>query len=272
MKWIVGDIHGMLKPLELLLDRIAKRDAQAEIIFCGDYVNRGPESRRVVDLLLTLRNAHFVRGNHDDTFDLLLNGRCFVPHSHLAGIVPTFEHFMKYGLDQTLLSYGIDWAMIDVARRHPSTQALAMLLDPVPLTHREFFRSLKVVHEEKEFFVAHAKWDPSEPAGTPTIAQQLTRSMKLRHDIIWGRFTSAEIGHIKRWERTGFFGHTPVTMYRRSSDILPLMGEKMVLLDTACAINVEGRLTGWCVDEQIYIQADRHGEWVVEAAANADAA
>lgn len=272
MKWVVGDIHGMLRPLELLLERIAARDPHAELIFCGDYVNRGPDSRRVVDLLLTLTNAHFLRGNHDDTFDLLLNGKCFVPHSHLAGIVPTFEHFMKYGLDQTLLSYGIDWAAIDAARRHPSAQALAMLLDPVPLSHREFFRQLKVVHEEKEFFVAHAKWDVHESAGAPTFAQQLSRSMKLRHDVIWGRFTAGEIGHAKKWDRTGYFGHTPVTMYRRSSDILPLVGEKVVLLDTACAINVEGRLTGWCVEEQLFIQADRHGEWVTETSAQANLA
>ena len=64
----------------------------------------------------------------------------------------------------------------------------------------------------------------------------------------------------------------PLSRAVMPKQLLPLVGEKMVLLDTAAAINVEGRLTGWCVEEQIYIQADRHGEWVTESPARADVA
>jgi serine/threonine protein phosphatase 1 len=264
MRWIVGDIHGMLRPLELLLDRVGRRDPQAELIFAGDYVNRGPDSKGVVDLLMRLKRARFVRGNHDDTFDLLLNGRCFAPHADLTSLVPTFEHFMKYGLEQTLLSYGIDWLAIDQVRRHPSPQAIAVLLDPIPRAHRDFFRRLPVVEEEDDFFVIHAKWDVDENAGEPSFAQQLSRNAQFRHDVIWGRFAAAEIQSLKPWDRTGFFGHTPVTIYRKDEDILPIVGSKMVLLDTACAVHVDGRLTAWCVEEERWIQVDRHLQGVRE--------
>lgn len=264
MRWIIGDIHGMLKPLELLLNAVGKRDSRAELIFAGDYVNRGPDSKGVVDLLLKLRTARFVRGNHDDTFDLLLNGRCFAMHNQLTTLVPTFEHFLKYGLEQTLTSYGIDWAAIDYVRHHPSQESIAKLLDPVPIAHREFFRRLPVVQEEDEFFVIHAKWDPDEHAGDPSFAQQLSRSVQYRHDVIWGRFTAAEIQSIKPWDRVGFFGHTPVTMYVKDGDLAPIVGSKCVLLDTACAVHVDGRLTAWCFEEDLYIQADRHAEHIRE--------
>ena len=72
MRWIIGDVHGMLKPLEAIVNEIHRTDPRAWLYFVGDYVNRGPESRGVVDLLLTLQNAKFIRGNHDDLLDQIL--------------------------------------------------------------------------------------------------------------------------------------------------------------------------------------------------------
>jgi serine/threonine protein phosphatase 1 len=260
MRWIIGDIHGMYLPLVTLLDEIDHRDSSAEIIFCGDYVNRGPESKRVVDTLLTLKNARFCRGNHDDTFDLLLSGLCCVPHSQLSGVVSTFEHFMKYGLEQTLLSYRIEWGAIDHVRRHPSAEAIAVLCDAIPAAHRQFFRTLQPAHVEQDFFVAHAKWDCHKRMTSRNLAGQLEQEPRLMHDVIWGRYTAEEIGRTKQWGRRGFFGHTPVTMYRKLEPITPIEGEQMVLLDTAAAVHSEGRLTAWCVEEHRYVQAERDGD------------
>jgi len=72
VRWIVGDIHGMALALKGLVDGVSKSDPAAEWIFVGDYVNRGPDSRGVIDFLLKLANARFCRGNHDDVFDVLL--------------------------------------------------------------------------------------------------------------------------------------------------------------------------------------------------------
>ncbi len=57
MRWVIGDVHGMLVPLEGLLQAIEPRDAAARFFFVGDYVNRGPNLRGVIDRLLALAAA-----------------------------------------------------------------------------------------------------------------------------------------------------------------------------------------------------------------------
>ena len=260
MRWIIGDIHGMYLPLVTLLDEIEKRDAQAELLFCGDYINRGPDSRRVMDLLLSLKRARFCRGNHDDAFDLLLSGTCFAPTAAISGVVTTFEHFLKFGFDQTLHSYGLDGRHIEQARTLGTPAAINALLEAVPAAHREFLHTLPVVQSEPEFFVAHAKWDITEEPGQPSFAAQLARSLKLRHEVVWGRYTFDEIRSDKQWSRPGFFGHTPVTTYTRMDPVVPLQGPMITLLDTAAAVNLDGRLTAWCFEEERYVQADRDGD------------
>ena len=172
----------------------------------------------------------------------------------------TFEHFLKYGFDQTLHSYGVDDRRIEQARRAGTATAVTALLDVVPERHREFFHTLPVVHSEKEFFVAHAKWDVEENPGVPSFATQLARSHKLRHDVIWGRYSVEEIRGPKTWTRQGFFGHTPVTTYKRTDPVVPMRGKLITLLDTGAAVSLDGRLTAWCVEEERCVQADRDGD------------
>src|SRR3982751_2009409 len=108
MRWIIGDIHGMLRPLEALVAAIDKADAERQLLFVGDYVNRGPDSKGVIELLLTLKNAHFVRGNHDDIFDMVIHGTSYVNHPSAPDPVSAFCWFMEYGLADTFMSYGLD--------------------------------------------------------------------------------------------------------------------------------------------------------------------
>ncbi len=69
-RWVVPDIHGHLKTLKYLIeDRIALTKDD-EIYFLGDYIDRGPDSRGVLDYMMSLQeagyNARFIRGNHED--------------------------------------------------------------------------------------------------------------------------------------------------------------------------------------------------------------
>src|SRR5437763_3204743 len=157
MRWVIGDIHGMLKPLAQLIYAVRAQDPLARFLFVGDYVNRGPDSRGVVDLLLRLPEgtARFARGNHDDIFDLILNGKSFASG---ADPVPVFAWFMAHGLDRTLHSYGLDAAMIESVERKPTPQRLRDLVSEIPESHRTFFRHLPLVTEDKDLFVVHAKW------------------------------------------------------------------------------------------------------------------
>ncbi|MBN2450597.1 MAG: metallophosphoesterase [Lentisphaeria bacterium] len=71
--WVVGDIHGMLDPLTVLLNMIRcveySTDREVTVVFLGDYIDHGPCSREVVDALLAFRaefDTVFLAGNHED--------------------------------------------------------------------------------------------------------------------------------------------------------------------------------------------------------------
>lgn len=259
MRWVIGDIHGMLRPLEALLKAVWKRDAQARFIFVGDYVNRGPEAPGVVSRLLGLEHATFLRGNHDDIFDLILNGTCYICHHDSPDPLSAFGWFMNHGLAETLMAYGADSAELEFLLRHPNLDRLQRALEVVPEPHRRFFRGLRAVAEYEHFFVAHAFWDPDEPDNSPDLAARLAADVRLRHQILWARYTEAQILRKKRWKRTGYFGHTPVSNYRRGGEVTPVTGPQLVLLDTGAALGAHGRLSAVCPDNNDLIQADRAG-------------
>ncbi|MBM7559735.1 metallophosphoesterase family protein [Marinitoga litoralis] len=64
MIWVISDIHGMYDRLLNLIQKIPEND---KIIFLGDYIDRGPDSKLVLDLLFQLKDrAIFLKGNHED--------------------------------------------------------------------------------------------------------------------------------------------------------------------------------------------------------------
>ncbi len=67
MIWAIGDIHGCLRELESLIELIDPTEND-KFIFTGDYIDRGPDSKGVVDFLIDLSkrtNCIFLRGNHE---------------------------------------------------------------------------------------------------------------------------------------------------------------------------------------------------------------
>jgi serine/threonine protein phosphatase 1 len=266
MRWVVGDIHGMLRPLSALVAHLTAKDPAAQFLFVGDYVNRGPDSRGVLDLLLSLQGegrAKFVRGNHDDIFDMVLSGQSYAYHPDARTPLAAFLWFTHYGLMNTLTSYGIDELDVEWVRKRPTDDAIRKLLTAVPESHRRFIHDLAPVIEEKDLFVVHAMWDPDEP-DAPPMADRLSADLRMRYAAMWGRFTY-EISRRKRWKRTGYFGHTPVETFRlsmRRGDNVPIHGPQIVLLDTGAALSANGRLSAVCAETGELVQMDRVGEVV----------
>jgi serine/threonine protein phosphatase 1 len=267
MRWIVGDIHGMATALKGLVETVSKQDSGAQWIFVGDYVNRGPESRGVIDYLLTLPNARFCRGNHDDIFDVLINGQSYVEQLTNNNKAGAFKWFMEHGLRETLASYGVSDAAMKAVLANPSPRRVEELVSGVPMSHRQFIRNLVPVIEEKDIFIVHARWEPDTPDEDPSPTTFLDVDRDLRKLATWGRFTAEELDKPKTWRRTAFFGHTPVDFYgvrggfnaAGGGKLVPIIGEKMVLLDTAAALSPVGRLTAYCADSSSFIQVDRQG-------------
>jgi len=263
MNWIIGDVHGMYGPLRRLLDAVTAADSSAFFTFAGDYVNRGHDSRKVIDLLLTMNNIRCARGNHDDIFDLILHGNCYAEQAAGGNPVSAFQWFMDYGLDRTFNSYGLDWQWLHDTAANPTPDRMAHLANVVPADHKAFIRKLPAVLESADFFVVHGYWPPKLPCYPPAISDIQIPSPELRQQFLWGRFTTEEIGSEKPWGRRGFFGHTPIHTYfvdAKNAPMVPMTGPNTVLLDTACAIVTWGRLTAYCVEENRYIQTSHFGE------------
>ena len=262
MRWIIGDIHGMLRSLETLISAIERRDAQRRLLFVGDYVNRGPESKRVIDLLMSLSDAQFCRGNHDDVFDHVISGMTYCGKPGEEHRIAAFQWFMQHGLDKTFLSYGVREPDLSHALKKPNKASIDLLIDHVPPAHRRFLRALPGVLEFDDLFIVHAKWDCFTTTTSPSISERLETSEALRYSVLWGRYRIGEVATEKMWERPGYFGHTPVDSYSESADLLPVLGPKMTLLDTAVALLPHGRLTAWCHESGEFLQTDPAGKLV----------
>jgi serine/threonine protein phosphatase 1 len=262
MRWIIGDVHGMLKPLDALLKEISRRDPQARFYFVGDYVNRGPDSRGVIELLLALPDAKFIRGNHDDVLDHVLHGIGYGDNPTHGDRFMLFQWFLQHGLLQTLRSYGATDRHISHMITQRTAEAAQAISDLFPPAHRQFIRSLPAFIDDSDLFLIHGKW-PVKEKNTPRDALSGTPSPGRRHEILWGRFEDDQLMHRKSWPKTGFFGHTPVVKYAgHAQDYMPIIANKMILLDTGAVMSPEGRLSAICAEDSTIVQADGRGKLI----------
>ena len=158
--YAIGDIHGQLDMLHNALDLIETdggRDAQ--IVFMGDYTDRGPDSRGVIDLLIegrdVERNWTFLMGNHDRMFEgFLREDPFFDPHLFID---LSWLHD-RLGGKTTLESYGMEF---HDRRRLSDVHEEAR--NVVPEEHIAFLKSGKITHETDDLLFVHAGVRPSVP-------------------------------------------------------------------------------------------------------------
>jgi len=176
MPYAIGDIHGCLSPLRLLVERLP---AGETLIFLGDYIDRGPYSAGVVRFLRRLakdRPCRFLMGNHEDLM------RTAIADPDAIGL------WLANGGGATLKSYGLD------AREWALTPDRGAFLGQ----DRAFFDALEWYAEDEQSIFVHAGIDPQEP--------DLTRQKP--QVLLWIRepfFKNAALWKGKQI----FFGHTP---------------------------------------------------------------
>jgi serine/threonine protein phosphatase 1 len=191
--WAVGDIHGRLDLLKPLVEAIradvsATAAKRSVVVFLGDYVDRGPDSRGVIQYLARLPlidgvDWRFLKGNHEKTMlDFLVD--------------PTVgAQWCEYGGEATLASYGL---RLPQMRHKPEGWArLAADLDhKLSAEEREFLEQLELSIEIGDYFFAHAGARPGQ-----TLAQQSA------NDLLWIR--SSFLNSSVEFERVVVHGHTP---------------------------------------------------------------
>ena len=69
-RWIIPDIHGCVRTLQVLLENMLQVTKNDQLYFLGDYIDRGPDGKGVIDYLMRLQqeeyDVHFLKGNHED--------------------------------------------------------------------------------------------------------------------------------------------------------------------------------------------------------------
>lgn len=156
--YVIPDIHGQLAMLDEALARVeADGGADAQIVFLGDYVDRGPDSRGVIERLIEGqaqgRNWIPLRGNHDQMFlDFLTDA--VIGNDRFSNPDYTWLHNRLGGVE-TLASYGVE-----SSESHPNHETA---LARVPDAHRNWLEKLPYTHETPELLFVHAGIIPELP-------------------------------------------------------------------------------------------------------------
>lgn len=170
----IGDIHGCIDRLVALLGKIDADPTRDQLVFLGDYIDRGPSSYEVVDYLIQLSrempNAVFLKGNHEEMFVQYLAGK-----------------------DRNLFLMNGGQATIDSYRKHKSQYYQEHL---VPEAHVRFFDSLRLYYQTDAYIFVHAG-----------LRDALPLEAQLSEDLLWIRdeFIASDHDFGKRV----IFGHTP---------------------------------------------------------------
>ena len=174
----IGDIHGCLSKLENLIPQIGIDSEEDALVFIGDYIDRGPDPRGVVDFVLDLRKkirrVICLKGNHEQMF---LDYVCLNRNEGL---------YLSNGGTATIGSYGCH-----------KTSGGREIID-VPDSHMSFFHSLLLSYETNDYIFVHAGLRDNVP-----LKEQDPQDMLwLRHEFI---LSSYDFG------KTVVFGHTPMS-------------------------------------------------------------
>ncbi len=203
--YAIGDVHGCLTELDALLDKIAADGGSAglaksvfsdaagdqvkaipQLVFLGDYVDRGPDSKGVLDRLIAVKKARpetiFLKGNHEAIILDFLSD----PEDML--------HWLEWGGEQTLASYGVTKAL-----SAPAEDLATELREKMPASHLSFLKALTLKHQQGDYLFVHAGVRP----GVAIDDQQ-------EEDLLWirGRFHKASAN--ERPDCVVVHGHQPM--------------------------------------------------------------
>jgi serine/threonine protein phosphatase 1 len=175
--YAIGDIHGRLDLMAEIHEHIADHARTAGrsrrvIVYLGDLVDRGPQSREVVEQLIASPMRGFetiyLKGNHEDAMLRFLDDTSIG------------RSWLGFGGAATLESYGVD-----LHGRPPDDMSWLSFVQAefrqcMPAHHRDFYRRMKLCHVEGEYFFVHAGIRP----GVTLEAQDADDMMWIRDEFL----------------------------------------------------------------------------------------
>ncbi|WP_372635806.1 metallophosphoesterase family protein [Fodinibius sp.] len=169
----IGDIHGCAATMKALIGQL-NPFYKRTFVFVGDYIDRGPDSRGVVDFLLEFRekvDCIFLRGNHEQMMLDAVEGG-------------DRQLWLMNGGRSTIHSYDHDGQQVEF-----------------PKEHMQFYKETILYYDTEDYFFVHAGISPAK-----TIEESLKDKNEMQ-DFLWIRSHLKAIE--KPWEKTVVFGHTP---------------------------------------------------------------
>lgn len=210
----IGDIHGEIDQLKTLIQLI-NPTANDVLIFLGDYIDRGSNSKDVIDYLVNLQEickCVFVKGNHEDFFLAAVHPNYTPSYNYL----PPLDVWIYNGGFDTLISYEI-----------PHDDRENIWEKYLPESHKQFFNGLLNYYETDDFVFVHAGVTNDPPDQTDA------------YTLLWHLFSSSEE---YKYHKTLVHGHKP------SRDAMVKVkinsnNQKIICIDTGCG--KYGCLTGY---------------------------
>jgi serine/threonine protein phosphatase 1 len=204
MRYAVGDVHGCYKSLKKLVEDILGIGKEDELYFVGDFIDRGPAGKEVIDYVISLQKEGYqvqaVRGNHEE---MLID-------AYLYRTPDKYMLWMFNGAEATLNSYGIE------THKYRDEAALYEL----PESHVDFMRKLPYYIELDDYFIVHAgiNFKAEDPFKD-------TRSM------VWCRDCYNDLS--LSGNRSMVHGHTPLPL-KQIQSMAERKGENQLNIDAGC--------------------------------------
>lgn len=218
---VIGDVHGRADLLEKLLDKVG----DTPVFVVGDLIDRGPDSRRVVELLLE-RGARGVRGNHEEWFCAWVSGQgfdSFALNPHMGGAA-------------TLASYGI---------HSRSNTEISEQRFRVPSDHRKFLLGLptamRLTVAGSPYWLVHAGVSSSLCVGLDPQKQMAWVVENEPDKLLWPKYDPDEMD---RLDAPVIYGHVILDE--------PLDSGHAIGIDTGAGAG-DGALTALILPERRFV-------------------
>ncbi len=174
--YAIGDIHGYydaLAKMHFAIDEHIHKNPHTNvtIVYLGDYIDRGPDSAKIIERLSGMKNADdaitriFLRGNHEQT---MLD---FLKEPLVCG-----HNWLRYGGIQTLQSYGVE-VNNKIILPSEMERLSSELNEKLPHHHREFCKNLDMYYVSGDYLLVHAGVSPKIP-----LSQQKDRDLMCIRD------------------------------------------------------------------------------------------
>jgi serine/threonine protein phosphatase 1 len=226
-RYAIGDIHGGSQTFQALIEQISPK-SDDRIYLLGDYIDRGPDSKGVLDIIISMQEAGYdlwpLRGNHED----MLIRNLSQDHDLFSC------QWVKNWGQKTLFSFGV---------KQP---------DDIPLRYRKFLASLPYCYEDGEFILVHA--------GIHLGLDDPINDTPVEH-MAWGSTVLPEDGN--KMQRRVICGHR----IKSVGEISQSLNQQVIYLDNGAFTNqqpVHGNLVSLNLETlELTMQPwiDRKAEW-----------